>query len=429
MAFTPLGIACWAVVALAGIAHQWQQDAWPWWLAGAVGIVFGLAWEARQVAGWRLAAHLEGGPLRLGRVEERVLALANGEPRPLQTAYAVMAPDEVEAPRRTRYALLPAGGRHEARIAMRAVRLGVAAWPRLPLRVRGPLGLAWWPKPQPLATAFEVVPDTLGAAPTSLGRSAAGSAPAERRVRGRELDHLRDYLPGDPRHSVDWKATARRGTLVTRVLREEQGLTLMLVLDAGRTSRAPFDGMSQLGHYANVCARLAEHAAANGDRVGFLAATDVPRRLLPPGRGTAAVRQLRRALATLAPEPVETDLVAAAATVRRAVAQRALVLLLTDLSGQANSSALLRCVRLCLPTHLPVVAGLIAEEVQALARAPARDWLDPYLALAAHHYQQNLASACGALRRLGACPVAATPARLEAEVFRHYRLLRSQRRA
>lgn len=429
MAFTPLGIACWALVALAGIVHQWQEDAWPWWLAGVVGIVFGLVWEARQVARWRLAAHLESGPLRLGRTEARMLTLTNGQPRPLQAAYAVVAPVELEAARHTRHALLPAGGSDQSPIAMRAVRLGHAAWGQLPLRVRGPLGLAWWPKPQQLAAAFDVVPDTLGPVPAPAALGAPGSVPAERHARGRELDHLRAYLPGDPRHSVDWKATARRGALVTRVLREEQGVTLMLVLDAGRTSRAPFDGMSQLGHYVNVCARLAEHAAANGDRVGFLAAADAPGQLLPPARGTAAVRRLRHALASLEPEPVETDLVAAAVAVRRAVSQRALVLLLTDLSGQANSSALLRCVRLCLPAHLPVVAGLVAEEVQALARAPAQDWLDPYLALAAHHYQQNLASACGALRRVGACPVAATPAKLEAEVFRHYRLLKGQRRA
>ena len=428
MAFTPLGMACWAVVALAGIVHQWQDGAWPWWLLGAAGVLAGLAWEAREVAVCRFAAALDGGQLRLGRTEDLVLAFANAEPRPLQAAYAAAPPTQIRAGRETRYVSVPAEGSSQARLRVRAVRLGAAEWPRLPLRIKGPLGLAWWSKPQRLDAVFEVVPDLHGAAPTRIGLRSAGRGLAAIGAHGSELDHLRDYQPGDPRHSVDWKATARRGALTTRVRQEEQAATLMLVVDAGRTSRAAFDGMSQLGHYANACARLAARAAASGDRVGLVAASDAPALLLPPARGMAAVGRLRQALAGIETTPVETDLLAAAAVVRRSVRQRALVVLLTDLAAHANSSALLRCVGLWLPTHLPVVAGLVAQEVQAVADKPAEDWLDPYLSLAAHLYQQQLGNACGALRRLGALPLAASPATLEADLLRSYRMLKRQRR-
>ena len=428
MAFTPLGMACWAVVAVAAIVHQWQDDAWPWWLLGAAGILAGLAWEARRVAVWRFSAALEGGRLRLGRTEELVLAFANAEARMLQIAYAAAPPTGIRADQETRYAAVPAAGSSQARLNIRAVRLGTASWALLPLRARGPLGLAWWPKPQPLQAVFEVVPDLSGAAPMEIGLRLAGRSPAAASPHGPELDHLRDYQRGDPRHSVDWKATARRGALTTRVRQQEQAATLILVVDAGRTSRAPFDGMSQLGHYANACARLAAHAAVSGDRVGLVAASDAPALLLPPARGMAAVGRLRRALAGIETAPVETDLAAAAAVVRRSVEQRALVVLLTDLAAQANGSALLRCVRLWLPTHQPVVVGLVAEEVRALAHRPAEDWQDPYLSLAAHLHQQQLANACGALRRLGALPLAASPATLNADLLRNYRQLKGQRR-
>lgn len=429
MAFTPLGMACWAAVALAAIVHQWQDDGvWPWWLLGAAGILAGLAWEARRVAVWRFSAALEGGQLRLGRTEGLVLAFASAEARALQIAYAATPPAGIRADPETRYASLPAAGSWQAHLEVRAVRLGTASWTLLPLRARGPLGLAWWPKPQPLQAVFEVVPDLSGAAPTKIGLRLAGRSPVAAGAHGLELDHLRDYQRGDPRHSVDWKATARRGALTTRVRQQEQAATLMLVVDAGRTSRAPFDGMSQLGHYANACARLAAHAAASGDRVGLVAASDTPALLLPPARGLAAVGRLRRALAGIQTTPVETDLAAAAAVVRRSAVQRALVVLLTDLAAQANGSALLRCVRLWLPTHLPVVVGLVAEEVRALAHKPAEDWQDPYLALAAHLHQQQLANACGALRRLGALPLASSPATLNGDLLRRYRQLKGQRR-
>lgn len=421
-------MACWAVVAIAAIVHQWQDDAWPWWLLGAAGILAGLAWEARRVAVWRFSAALEGRQLRLGRSEDLLLAFANAEARPLQVAYAATPPAGIRADPETRYASLPAAGSCQAHLNVRAVRLGAAEWTRLPLRAKGAFGLAWWSRPQPLQVRFDVVPDLSGAAPTEIGLRLHGRGPVAAGAHGPELDHLRDYQPGDPRHGVDWKATARRGALTTRVRQEEQAATLMLVVDAGRTSRAPFDGMSQLGHYANACARLAAHAAASGDRVGLVAASDTPALLLPPARGMAAVGGLRRALAGIETAPVETDLAAAAAFVRRSVGQRALVVLLTDLAAQANGSGLLRCVRLWLPTHLPVVVGLVAEEVQALAHRPAADWLDPYLALAAHLHQQQLGNVCGALRRLGALPLATSPATLNADLLRRYRQLKGRRR-
>ena len=429
MSLTPLAIALAALIALLGIAQQWGAGAdFPGWQLGVLLLLLGLAYEWRRARRYRLTATAHAEPLRLGRPEQLQLTLRNGERRPLTLEFAPGLPADIavaEAPQSLR---LPARG--EARHAFRvhALQLGRLPWPHLPARVKGPLGLAWWRKPQPLDMELRVVPDLLRHPGKGAGLALAGPNRRPRSGDGPEFERLREYRIGDPKHAIDWKASARSSSLVTRVTREDQRLSIMLVVDAGRTSRTRVDGLSQLAHYVNLCARFAELAVAGNDQVGLVAAADRPLARLAPAWGPPAVAAIRAALSGLNTQAVETDLVAAALQVRQLARRRCLILLLTDLYGQSGSGQLMRSIRLWSPKHLPVVVGLVAEELHALAAAEAKDWLDPYIALATADHRRNLTAAASGLRRLGARPLIARAATLETQVLDQYRALKQQRR-
>ena len=425
---TPLCMSFAALVAIAGIAGQWSAaNGFPLWRFGAGLLLLGLWWEWWRVRRYALRGALATTPLRLGRTEALALTIENGARRSLVVEFAPLPPASLEGPAATRRAMVPARQPHRQSLAVRATRLGSVRWPALPTRVRGPLGLAWWNRRLPLDAELTVVPDTVG-----RGAAPAGNAVDAGRLTlpggGDELDHLRPYRPGDARRMIDWKATARSGALVTRLTREQRHLAVMLVVDAGRTSRTRIDGLSQLGHYVNACARFAERAVANHDSVGLVTVADQPLASIPPGRGPSAVTRIRKALGELSESSAETDLLPAALAVKALVSGRCLIVLLTDLYGQSASGRLMRCVRAWVPKHLPIVAGLIAEDVERMAAAPAEGWLDPYLALAAADYRRNLRANAAGLQRIGACPLIARAATLEASVVARYRSLRAQGR-
>ena len=58
-----------------------------------------------------------------------------------------------------------------------------------------------------------------------------------RRGDGFEFAQLRVYVPGDDPRRIDWAASARSGTLQTRLFVEESGLTLAAVVDASASMR------------------------------------------------------------------------------------------------------------------------------------------------------------------------------------------------
>ena len=140
-----------------------------------------------------------------------------------------------------------------------------------------------------------------------------------------------------------------------------------------------------------------------------------------PERGLRAVARLRQTLAHLSVQPAESDPVAAAVRIRALLKHRGLVVLFTDLDDANGADPLARAVRLLAPPHLVVVAGVHSGELGKLARREAHDWLDPWVALAAHEHEARGRRQRALLERLGAPVIAATDERLEGRCSRSTR--------
>jgi uncharacterized protein (DUF58 family) len=174
---------------------------------------------------------------------------------------------------------------------------------------------------------------------------------------------------------------------------------------------------------------LAQFAAERDDLVGLVVYADRPLAALAPARGTPAVARLRTVLAAARVERTESNPLYAAARVRSLVRHRTLIVMLTDIDDASAESQLAQAVRFLLPKHLPFVAGLSSAAAELMARAPARQWLDPYRALAAQEYCVGLERKVRALNAIGAPALVAKPEQLEHAVFAAYADFRRRRRA
>ncbi len=414
-----------AITVTTGIVGEWSGTDVPWWRVIAAGLLIGLVldgWMARRPL--LSVQRMEPMALHLGRQEVLQIELVNHSARSVRLQYEPALPVAVQTTQEIREVVLAPAGRLLQRITIQTIAIGSVNWSVLPVRIAGPAGLAWWPAQLALNTTLHVVPDTWQRNAGLSGIQAAPGTPTFQIGTGLALHHLREYQPGDPRQSIDWKASARSGHLITRVHARDTQLRVMIVLDTGRTSRTALDGLDQLGHYINLTSRLLEYAACNGDSVGLVTFSDRIGHAITPAGGLATVARIRKALATLESRPVEGDVLMAALRVRQLVSQRTLVILLSDLFQGNSNSQLAAAVRAWVPKHQPVLVGLIGKELAALARQPAQHWLDPYHSLAALEYQHQLEKSVESLRRLGAMAVCTTPDELESRVFRQYQLLR-----
>jgi uncharacterized protein (DUF58 family) len=138
---------------------------------------------------------------------------------------------------------------------------------------------------------------------------------------------------------------------------------------------------------------------------------------------------VRRALATLETERGEADSLVAALQARRMLRHRGLVVWLTDLTEPQRNEALVQALQLLLPRHQPIVAAPHAAEIERLADAPAADWRDPAIALAAREQRDRSAAQVATLRRRGVIVLDEADDVLDRAVLEAYLQLRRRRRA
>lgn len=127
---------------------------------------------------------------------------------------------------------------------------------------------------------------------------------------GSELLDLRDYQPGDPPKMIAWKASAKRGTLITKEIENEVPVRSVLFLDASNGARVGPPGRAPVARAAEVAAAIAQAAGANRDLVGLTVFDETSADVTAPARTRVHVVQLLRKLGEAAarlPDAGHTD--------------------------------------------------------------------------------------------------------------------------
>lgn len=425
------GLVFAVLTVLVAILGTWsgEADLQRLWLLPLALLLLGLAYEGMTVSRARAnvtvdaaAQGILGRPMSLQLLFRHVLG------RPLDIQVAPTAPDAVEIDTEIRTLSVPPD--EAATMELRATprRLGQHVWPSMQARIGGPLGLAWWSRRFEPSYSFRVMPELLREAAGRISATGGGMRAHFNQGAGAEILQLREYRAGDPQNAIDWKATARRGRLISRDYTEDQHLDIVIAIDAGRTSALRAGDLDRLGHYINLAARFAEHAVAQDDRVGVMLFADQPLATLAPGRGIGSVLRIRQMLSAAVPKLAESNPLNAALRIRSLVRHRSLIVMLTDVDDATVAGQLASAARLLLPKHLPLIAGISSPEAEAMRDAPAHSWLDPYQALAAQEYISRLERNVRALRALGAPALVTRPEHMERAVFDAYVEFRNRRR-
>ncbi len=119
-------------------------------------------------------------------------------------------------------------------------------------------------------------------------QAATGSEVARLRAEGLEFADTRPFVTGDLVRSVNWRATARRGSLVVNERHPERNTDVVVFLDSFAEARGSGEGT--LEHAVRVAATLASRFLQRRDRVGLVTFGGVLRWLEP---GSGLVQQYR----------------------------------------------------------------------------------------------------------------------------------------
>ena len=164
---------------------------------------------------------------------------------------------------------------------MRTDLRGTAVLERIWTRWQGPLGLVWRQRIDPLQNEIPVTSDTQMVRDTAaeIFTKDANIGQKLQRLRGdgTEFDGLTEWLPGMDKRSIDWKHSARHGTLLSREFRTERNHNIVFAFDSGHLMAEEVENvetgeaMTKLDRALNAALLMAFVSLKIGDKVGMYA--------------------------------------------------------------------------------------------------------------------------------------------------------------
>ena len=255
----------------------------------------------------------------------------------------------------------------------------------------------------------------------ALRRRDAGMKPIRQLGEGRLFESLREWVPGDDHRHIDWKATARRGKVITRQYEAERRQQVLLVLDTGRLMTADVAaGVARLDFAVQAALELAYAAAQHDDNVGVMTFADGVQHFVAPERGRTGVRRVLDVLAVIEPKLVEPDYPGAFRYLAARNRKRALTVLFTDVIDRFASDALVANVATLRPRHLPLAVTLRNPELDAVATQRPATPRDAFRKAAAEELLHAREEALGHMRRAGVLVIDVTPERAAQAVVAKY---------
>lgn len=382
----------WAAVAavpLAGLAGA-SPEAAPF-AGGALGLLLAVAavdalLALRTLSGVQVAlpALVRLAQGKDGSLDVRIL---RARPQPDRLRLALALPEGIGSASDDLTVELPPEGQ-AAHLAWpcRGVRRGRFVVDRCYLEAASPLGLWAYRAAAPTHSELRVYPNLLGerrdVAAILLRRGLTGIHSQRQVGRGREFDKLREYVPGDAPEDIHWKATAKRGSPITKLFQVERTQDVYAVIDASRLSGRTPDALERAVTAALVLAVAAEQ---QGDRFGLMTFSDRVLGFLRSGKGRSHFNACRDLLYTLTPQRVSPDFDEIGAFLRQRVRTRALMIFLTDLDDPVLAESFTRAIEPLRRQHVLLVGMRRPEGALPLFTGPPAATPDDVSARLAGH--------------------------------------------
>lgn len=235
-----------------------------------------------------------------------------------------------------------------------------------------------------------------------------------------EFEQIKDYVLGDDIRTINWKATARKGSLMVNNYTDEKSQQVFAVIDKGRLMKMPFGGLSLLDYSINSTLALCSVCIQKQDKFGLVTFADKAGTVLPAERNPIQKENVMQALYKEKTGFSESDFEMLYMKIRAKIKQRSLLLLFTNFESLNGLNRQLPYLRSISRHHLLVVIFFENTELTRLANADALTVEDVYVKTIAEKFSYEKRMVVKELHKYGILSVLTSPQGLTANTISKY---------
>nr|WP_245577719.1 DUF58 domain-containing protein [Gelidibacter mesophilus] len=241
-----------------------------------------------------------------------------------------------------------------------------------------------------------------------------------------EFEQIKDYVLGDDLRTINWKATAKKNSLMVNQFQDEKSQPIYSIIDKGRVMKMPFDGLSLLDHAINATLVLSSIALKKHDKAGMLSFSKKVENMVVAQRRSSQMRLILEALYNVKTDYYESDFSRLYAHIKRNITQRSLILLYTNFETLDSLNRQLAYLKAIAKNHLIVVIFFKNTKLNSLVEEKADTIQQVYDKVIAEKFAFEKRLIVQELRKYGIYSILTTPKNLTIDTINKYLEIKSR---
>jgi uncharacterized protein (DUF58 family) len=242
-----------------------------------------------------------------------------------------------------------------------------------------------------------------------------------------EFEQIKDYVQGDDYRTFNWKAIARKGSLMVNLYQDEKSQQIYNVIDKGRSMKMPFEGMTLLDYAINSSLVMSSIAIAKQDKAGIATFDTDFGTFLPATRQSNQMQNILEILYKQTTKFGESDFGSLYSNLRKRLNQRSLVILYTNFENQLAMERQLPYIRQIAKQHVVVCVCFLNTEISTFVTEKTKSTEHLYQKIIAEKFDFEKRIIVKKLNQYGIYTVLTTPKNLTVNVINKYLQLKDRR--
>lgn len=241
-----------------------------------------------------------------------------------------------------------------------------------------------------------------------------------------EFEQIKDYVLGDDLRSINWKATAKKNSLMVNQFQDEKSQPIYSIIDKGRVMKMPFEGLSLLDYAINATLVISSIALKKHDKAGMLSFSKNIENMVVAQRRNSQMHLILNSLYNIKTDYYESDFSRLYAHIKRHITQRSLILLYTNFETLDSLNRQFAYLKAIAKNHLIVVIFFKNTELNRIVDEKATTLQQVYDKVIAEKFVFEKRLIVQELKKHGIHSILTTPENLTIDTINKYLEIKSR---
>ncbi len=235
-----------------------------------------------------------------------------------------------------------------------------------------------------------------------------------------EFEQIKEYVPGDDIRTLNWKATAKKNSLMVNQFQDEKSQNIYMAIDKGRVMKMPFNGMSLLDYAINATLVLSNVILKKQDKAGMFSFSKKVENRVVAEKRTSQMQKILENLYNVRTDYFESDYSRLYADIKKNINQRSLIILYTNFETMDGLHRQLPYLKGIAKNHLLVVVFFQNTELYQITNKKSDTVQDVYDKVIAEKFLFEKKLIVNELKKYGIHSVLTQPENLTLDTINKY---------